>query len=53
MFAPILLVLSGCQTKGNVERFLRHPEFKAAAQFAPNFTREVLHTLAECEKKGN
>jgi hypothetical protein len=30
---------------------LKHPEFKAAAQFAPNFTSEVLHALAEAEKK--
>lgn len=48
----ILLALCGCQTKvGSVERFLKHPEFRAAAQHAPKFTGDVLHALAEAERK--
>ena len=48
--APIWIVLSGCATP-KVESLLKHPEFKAAAQFAPNFTREALQTIADYERK--
>lgn len=51
LYVLALLALSGCYTTGQVDRFLKHPEFKAAAQFAPNFTADVLHALAEAEKK--
>ena len=47
-----LLALCGCQTRtGSVDRFLKHPEFIAAAQHAPKFTGDVLHALAEAERK--
>lgn len=48
--APILAVLCGCTTP-KVERLLKHPEFPAAAQFAPHFTAEALKTIADYERK--
>jgi len=44
------LVLSGCATP-KVNQLLLHPEFPAAAQFAPHFTSEALKALADYERK--
>ena len=44
------LVLSGCATP-RVNQLLLHPEFPAAAQFAPNFTSDALKALADYERK--
>lgn len=33
------------------QRFLQHPELPAAAQAAPNFTRQILHALADAEAR--
>lgn len=42
-----LLLMSGCVSVKleNSERLMRHPEFPAAAQAAPEFTREALKTI--------
>ena len=47
----ILSMSLGCQqTRLNgVDRFLKHPQFQAAAKAAPQFTQEVLNKLAEYE----
>lgn len=45
------LVLSGCGTPPKVNQLLQHPEFPAAAQFAPHFTADVLKALADYERK--
>ena len=47
MLLLMLLLMSGCvsvklETSG---RLMRHPEFPAAAQAAPEFTREALKTI--------
>ena len=44
------LVLSGCATP-KVNQLLLHPEFPAAAQFAPHFTSDALKALADYERK--
>lgn len=44
------LALSGCATP-KVSQLLQHPEFPAAAQFAPNFTADALKALADYERK--
>lgn len=53
--APIALsLLSACvgpKAPSQAERLLSHPEFPAAAQAAPNFTREVLHALVDAEAR--
>lgn len=51
----LLLLPSGCPTppqprqpmamQDNVQRLLQHPQFKAAAQAAPEFTKEALDTI--------
>ena len=47
-----LTLLPGCATPSpQAQRFLSHPEFKAAAQAAPHFTADVLHALAEAESR--
>jgi hypothetical protein len=47
-----LMATSGCLHRtGSVDRFLQHPEFNAAATHAPGFTRDVLHALADAERK--
>jgi hypothetical protein len=47
-----LTATSGCLHRtGSVDRFLQHPEFNAAATNAPGFTRDVLHALADAERK--
>lgn len=53
---PLALIatalLAGCATPApQAKRFLQHPEFPAAAQAAPNFTRQVLHALADAEAR--
>ena len=46
-----LCATAGCSTvpASRVERLLNHPEFKTAAQFAPHFTADALHALADAE----
>ena len=47
-----LCMHSGCTTPApQAQRFLKHPEFKAAAQAAPHFTRDILHALADAESR--
>jgi hypothetical protein len=43
----MLLLTSGCVSVKleNSERLMRHPGFPAAAQAAPEFTREALKTI--------
>lgn len=48
--ALMAVVLSGCATP-KVNQLLQHPEFAAAAQFAPNFTADALKALADYERK--
>ena len=48
--ALMAVVLSGCATP-KVNQLLQHPEFPAAAQFAPNFTADALKALADYERK--
>ncbi len=48
--ALMAVVLSGCATP-KVSQLLQHPEFPAAAQFAPNFTADALKALADYERK--
>lgn len=60
---PLLLVLAtGCQlsarraplpvsAEDNVTRLLKHPQFQAAAQVAPDFTTDALKTIARLEKE--
>lgn len=47
------IIVQGCltpmQKRENVRRLADHPEFPAAAQAAPEFTREALKTVAELE----
>jgi hypothetical protein len=45
------LALCGCGTTPKVKQLLQHPEFPAAAQFAPNFTADALKALADYERK--
>ena len=47
MLLLMLLLMSGCVsvTLENSARLMRHPEFPAAAQAAPEFTREALKTI--------
>jgi hypothetical protein len=48
----VLCVHSGCTTPApQAQRFLKHPEFTAAAQAAPHFTRDILHALADAESR--
>ena len=48
----VLCGLCGCTTPApQAQRFLKHPEFKAAAQAAPHFTRDILHALADAESR--
>ena len=48
--ALMAVVLSGCATP-KVNQLLQHPEFPAAAQFAPNFTADALKALADYERR--
>ena len=50
------LLLVGCTAPtpvilatGNVDRLIAHPEFKAAAIAAPNFTSDALNAVAKLE----
>jgi len=49
----LLISTAGCiapmQELENVRRLADHPEFPAAAEAAPEFTREALRTVAELE----
>lgn len=49
------LSLTGCATMtrppSQVDRLLKHPEFKYAAQAAPHFTTEALQALADAEAR--
>ena len=49
----LLTCTAGCLTPmqklENVRRLAEHPEFPAAAEAAPEFTREALRTVAELE----
>jgi len=49
----LLTCTAGClapmQKLENVRRLADHPEFPAAAEAAPEFTREALKTVAELE----
>ena len=45
------LALCGCGTTPKVQQLLQHPEFPAAAQFAPHFTAEALKAIADYERK--
>jgi hypothetical protein len=47
MLLLMLLLMSGCVSVKleNSGRLMRHPEFPAAAQAAPEFTREALKTI--------
>jgi hypothetical protein len=58
-FLPILLLpfLSGCLTTLRTERsdfgayLIEHPEFRAAAVAAPNWTEEALNEIARLERE--
>ena len=51
MLLLMLLLMSGCVSVKleNSERLMRHPGFPAAAQAAPEFTREALKTINKLE----
>jgi len=51
MLLLMLLLTSGCVSAKleNSERLMSHPEFPAAAQTAPEFTREALKTINRLE----
>jgi hypothetical protein len=46
-----VFLASGCTTTklANSERLIAHPQFRAAAQAAPDFTREALKTINRLE----
>jgi len=47
-----LMVMCGCAHRtDSIDRFLKHPEFNAAAKHAPHFTGDVLHALANAERR--
>ena len=53
----LLTLLAGCQTPSRVvapagdnsRALLEHPEFHAAAQAAPSFTKQALRTITRLE----
>jgi hypothetical protein len=53
----LIALCAGCATtlpprgQSQTERFLKHPEFRAAARHAPQFTADVLHALADLETR--
>jgi hypothetical protein len=53
--SALLLALTGCSTisrpPSRIDSLLAHPEFRAAAQAAPNFTTEALNTIADLEAR--
>lgn len=57
MMLLLTLLLIGCRTvaplpvaaKDNTARLLAHPEFRAAAQAAPNFTKDAFRTITRLE----
>ena len=53
--SALLLALTGCSTlsrsPSQVDRLLKHPELRAAAQAAPHFTSEALKTIADLEAR--
>jgi hypothetical protein len=51
LYALMGLALCGCGTTPKVQQLLLHPEFPAAAQFAPHFTAEALKAIADYERK--
>ena len=53
---PLMLLLatcSGCLTTklNNTERLIAHPQFKAAAIAAPDWTEDALKTIADLERE--
>jgi endonuclease/exonuclease/phosphatase (EEP) superfamily protein YafD len=49
----LLLLLAGCQTPpqvNQVERLLNHPQFPAARQAAPDWSRDALRTINDLQR---
>ena len=49
----LLAMCSGCLTTklNNTDRLIAHPQFKAAAIAAPQWTEDALKTLADLERE--